>query len=164
MKTLSGIIVLLFAASLCAADVDFSGTWILNEEKSELPEIGRGPGGGRGFTPPDMVITQKKNKITVTRTFTGRDGGERTMETVYDLSGKTTKETTRRGTSKHTAKMDGNVLKIETVRTMERGDEKFEMVRNATWTLADDGKGLVIETSSDSPMGEIKAKAYYNKQ
>lgn len=164
MKVTSVVLVLLLSAALFAADVDFSGSWTFNKDKSEMPEFGGGPG-GRGFTPPDMVVTQKGDKVTVSRTFTGRDGEERKMEDIYDLSGKKTKSEGRRGgKTENTVKMKDGVMNVETVRVFNRQGEEMEMTSTATWQLVDDGKGLVVETVRDTPMGEMKSKAYYDKQ
>jgi hypothetical protein len=170
MKLLSAVLIVLLSVTVFAADVDFSGTWKVDKDKSELPEFqgrqgGEGRGGRGGFTPPDMVVTQKKNKITVTRSMTGRDGEERKMETTYDLSGKMTKEKGRRGgTTEHVAKMKDGAMVVESVMVRERDGQEFEMVTNSTWTLVDDGKGLLVETVRDTPMGEMKSKVYYVKQ
>ncbi len=162
MKFMMLFVVMMLAVGVFAADVDYSGTWAFNKDKSEMPEFG---GQGRGnFTPPDMVVTQKKNKITVERTMTGRDGEERKMETVYDLSGKTTKEKGRRGNTEHTAKMKDGILNIESVRAFSRDGMDMEMVTTSTWTLVDEGKGLLVESVSDTPMGERKMKSYYDKK
>ena len=163
MRMLSLLLVWMLGTSLFAADVDFSGTWAFNKDKSEMPEFGGGRGGGR-FTPSDMVITRKKKKITVERTMTGRNGEERTTKTVYDLSGKTTKEKSRRGTTENVAKLDGEVLNIESVRIMERQGMEMEIHANSTWTLVDDGKGLLIHTVSETPMGKRESKMYYDKK
>ncbi len=168
MKTLSLVFVLMLSAALFAADVDFSGTWNVVKEKSEIPELAGGPGGGRGgrgdFTPPNMVVSQKKNKMTVERTRTGRNGEERKTETIFDLSGKATKEKTRRGAVEHVAHMKEGVLHVETIRVFERQGMEMEMVTTSTWTLVDDGKGLIVESVMQGQMGERKMKTYYAKQ
>jgi hypothetical protein len=167
MRLFSAVFMVLLSVTLFAADVDFSGTWKFDKEKSEIPEFGGGRGGGRdrgNFTPPDMVIIQKKNKITVERTRIGRDGEERKTETVYDLKGKVTKDKSRRGTTEHVAKMKDDVLVIESIRFMEREGQEFEMVTNTNWTLVDDGNGLLIESVTETPMGERTMKTYYAKQ
>ncbi|RQW02541.1 hypothetical protein EH222_13485 [candidate division KSB1 bacterium] len=171
MRLSSILMILLLSAALFAADVDFTGTWKFNEEKSELPEFGGpgGPGGGGprpgAFVAPLMVVTKAENGLTVERTMTGRDGEERKMTSVYDLTGKTTKEEGRRGgVTEHTAKMEDAALKVNSVRVMERDGQEFKMVTNATWTLVDEGKGLLIESVSETPMGERKMKTYYDKQ
>jgi hypothetical protein len=161
------IVTLFFAAALFAVDVDYSGTWKFDKDKSEIPEFGGrpgGPGGRGGMTPPDMVITQKKNVVIVERTMIGRNGEERTTETKYNLTGKVTKEERRRGTTEHKANMKESVLHIESVRIFERDGAEMEMVTKSTWTLVDDGKGLLIESVSETPMGERKMKTYYSKQ
>lgn len=164
MRLLTLAAVLALGTSLLAADVDFSGTWELNRDKSELPEMGeRGPA-ARGFAALKMVITQKENKLTVERTIAGRNGEERTMTIVYDLSGKTTKEEGRRGNTEHTAKMAEQVLNIKSVRAFERDGQEFEMITSSTWTLVDDGKGLVIDSVTETPNGERKIKTYYTKK
>ncbi len=161
MRALSVILIALLTTTLFAADVDLSGTWKLNEDKSELADF---QGRRGGFIAPGMVVKQQQDKLTVERTLTGRDGEERTMETVYDLTGKTTKEEVRRGTTEHTATWEGETLKIKTKRSMQRRGESFDMITHATWTLVDDGKALVIESTSDTPMGEQTYKSYYVKQ
>ena len=176
MKSITLIVTLLLAATVFAADVDFSGTWKFDKDKSEIPEFGGrggdpggagrpgGPEGRGGMTPPDMVITQKKNIVTVERTMIGRNGEERKTETKYDLTGKVTKAKRRRGTTEHVAKMKEDVLHIESVRIFERDGMETEMVTKSTWTLVDDGKGLLIESVTETPMGERKMKTYYSKQ
>lgn len=161
MRVLPVVLFALLSATLFAADVDFSGTWNLNEEKSEIAE---GPGRRAGFFTPTMIVKQEKDKLTVQRTITGRNGEERTMETVYDLTGKPTKEERRRGTTEHTTNWEGEALNIKTERSLERRGESFDMTTHATWTLVDDGKALVIESTSDTPMGERTQKSYYAKQ
>lgn len=161
------VLMLLFSGLLLAADVDFSGTWMLNRDKSEFPEPpqGReGRRGPRGFAAAKMTITQKENTIVVERSFSGRDGEERTMEMEFDLTGKATKEKGRRGTTEHKAKMEGDVLTVESVRFMERQGMEFEIVTNQKWSLVDGGKGLLIESSTETPMGKRESKAYYDKQ
>ena len=155
MKLTTAFLVIILC-SVLAADVDFSGAWSLNTDKSEFPEMSEGQGrGGRGrFAAANMTITQKKNKLTVESKMAGRDGEERVVETEYNLAGKVTKEKGRRGTTEHKATMKGDMLAIESVRFMEREGMEFEIVTMQKWSLTDGGNGLIIESSSETPMGK----------
>jgi hypothetical protein len=165
MRVLTFITMSMLSAALFAADVDFSGTWTLNKDKSEFPEMsqGRGRGGAARFAAANMTITQKKNKMTVERKRVGRDGEERITETKFDFKGKVTKEKGRRGTTEHVAQLKGIVLHVESLRFMERQGQEFEIVTTQKWSLVDGGVGLLIESSSETPMGNRESKAYYDK-
>ena len=165
MRTLT-VFMILLSAAVFAADVDFSGEWVLNQDKSEFPEMSesRGPGDGRRFAAANLTITQKENELTVSRAMIGRSGEERVRETVYDLSGKTTKQEGRRGPTMHTAKVEDNVLHIKSVRAMEREGTAFEIVTTQKWSVVDDGKGLLIESSMESQRGTMESKSYYEKK
>lgn len=124
------------------AQTDFSGTWKLNAEKSEM-----GGGGGRGGgMMAEMVVTQSATELSVTR-------GEQTV--VYKLDGsETTVPGGRGGAATAKARAEGATIVIETTRMMN--DQA--MTTKATWAMVD---GALVVTNS-SPRGETKM--VYEKQ
>ena len=176
-------IALFFACVSLTAQVNFSGTWNLNAEKSQLGggPGGGGPGGGApgGGAPGGgggrmgggpRVITQAGNNLSVETTMRGFDGGEPTkMVTKYTLDGKPT-ENTRTSpmgdmTSKSTAtwSADGKTLNITTTRTFDRNGETTTMTTKDEWSLTD-ANTLSIKSTRTSPNGDRVTTAVYDKK
>jgi len=126
------------------AQTDFSGTWKLNAEKSEMGGGGRGGGRGGGMM-AEMVVKQTATDLSVTR-------GEQTV--VYKLDGSEVTIAGGRGNSQAKAHVEGATIVIETSRMMN--DQT--MTTKATWALVD---GNLVVTNS-SPRGETKM--VYEKQ
>jgi hypothetical protein len=152
--------ILVFAVLLLstAFAADFSGSWTLNREKSEL---GEGPGARMAAT--KMVVEQKENALKIESTRQGRDGGERTRTTEMTLDGAETKSSTNFGESVTTATIEDDVLTIHTTRTFERDGQVNEMKVEQKWTLTEEGKVLIVEQKSNSPWGENEVKLSYDK-
>ena len=140
-----------------AAKPDFSGTWTLNEEKSEFGE-------GRFRPSATMDVKQEKASMTVVRTRTGRDGQEVKMESVYSLDGKETKTEGQRRTTVSTATWsgDGSNLVINSTSSWTREGETYEFKSVETWMLGEGGKNLTIKTNSSSSRGEFSYEAVYD--
>ena len=178
--TLSAMIILAFLAmSLTlngqAGKADFTGTWALNAEKSDM---GGGPGGPPQGQPPqgqgqrmggfgggNFTATQEANLLTVTRTRTNQNGESVTTTSKYTLDGKESINTTGRGESKSTATWaaDGNTLKIATSRTFDMGGESRTMNSTEEWTLTD-AKTLTIKSMMNTPNGERTTAMVYDKK
>jgi dipeptidyl aminopeptidase/acylaminoacyl peptidase len=159
MKILSLTIMLAFIAPVMthaqAGKVNFAGNWVLNAEKSTQPPAG-GQGGGRGFGGGNFVAKQEGTVLTVTRTRTGQDGQVTTTNTIYNLDGKESVNTTGRGDAKSTAKWsaDGKTLTIVTNSTFTGQDGTARtMTATAEWTLTD-AKTLTVKTSRPGQNGE----------
>jgi hypothetical protein len=134
---------------------DFSGTWTMDAAKSDPPPQGRGGGGGGGGT---LTIKQTGTELTVTSE--GRQGPQ-TM--TYKLDGSpSSNEVMGRGgaqTVKSTAKWEGSSLVIETTRDFNGMSITTKEVR----TLGAGGKEMTIESTSQTPQGEMKRKVVYTK-
>ncbi len=148
----------LFASGVFAATPDFSGTWTLNEEKSEIGE-------GRFRPTATLEVNQDKMNLTVVRTRIGRDGEERKRESVYSLDGKETTFEGERRTTVSTAHWseDGKTLKIESKSSWTREGETFESKVVETWMLGDGGKTLSIQSISSSSRGEFSTDLVYDR-
>ncbi len=129
---------------LHAADkTNFTGTWTLNSDKSELGERGRA----------DLMRTvkQEENKLTVESKSTGRDGEERTTTSTYTLDGK---ESVNPGFGNSERKSvvkwieEGKKLSIKTTMEFNRNGESRVFETTETWELSSDGKTLTVISSS----------------
>lgn len=172
MKALKTILTagLIFACMSLTAQVNFSGTWSVNPEKSEFgggPGGGGAPGGRMGGGAP-MIVTQSGNKLSVERTMGGFGGGEATSNvTNYSLDGNPT-ENTRTSpmgemTSKSTAKWSADKKSLTIATTMSF--DGMDMTSTETWKLSADGKTLSVESVRPGfDGGEMKSTMVYDKQ
>jgi hypothetical protein len=141
---------------------DFSGTWNLDESKSEM---GDSPGGrGRRMAINKMNVTQEDNKLTVESFRTNRDGEEISTTDVYTLDGKKCENKSENRTSVSTADWEekGKSLLIITKMTFSRGDRSFTMDSETTWSIAEGN--LILDSVRSTPRGEMKSKLVYTKE
>ena len=127
---------------------DFSGSWTLDQSKSDPPPMrgGGGGGGGRegrgrgGLGGGPQTIKQSGNELSIT---TEGRGGPQTMTYQLDGSESTNKVMGRGGEmeSKSKAHWDGSKLVIETTRDM--GGNMVTVTE--TRTLSSDGKEMTVE-------------------
>ena len=170
---LSAITLLLSAPKLTvlAQGTDFSGTWSLDRESSELPQGrgGRGGGGGRrggggrgGFgavAAETLIITQTATTLTAEQ----QSGGQsRTVE--YALDGSETTVETGNGTLTVSANWDGAVLVTEGTQSLETGRGNFSLEITQRRTLSSDGQTLTIETTRGTPRGDQTFRLVYQKE
>jgi hypothetical protein len=148
----------MLSAKSFAAKPDFTGTWKLNEAKSEIGE-------GRFRPSATLEVKQVQTSLTVARIRTGRDGQERKMESVYSLDGKETKTEGQNRTTVSTAKWaeDGNSLVINSKTSFTREGQTFETKMEETWMLGDKGATLTVKSHSSSSRGESSSTAVYDK-
>jgi len=123
MRPTSRIAALLLAAFVAApalaapalaaqAKPDFSGTWVMVPEKSDLGGM-PSPGGRTD------VIAHQEPKLTIKRTI-----GDATMNLVYAVDGQPWKNTIPQGEVTSTLKWDGDVLVMQSAIALQ-GNERF---------------------------------------
>jgi len=149
----------LLSFTTVADKANFSGSWKLNEGKSELGEFGR-------FIPRKIKTEQKDDAITISKTAASFNGDEVTTTETLTYDGKTT-ETTVFGTAKKKSTVkwsdDGKSMAISYSIDVERDGNTMTFTGTETWSLSDEGK-LVLSTKSVSPQGERNTKAVYDKE
>jgi len=147
-----------FLANAQTVKTNFTGTWAINEEKSNL---GDGPRMGGG----DITAKQDGNILTVERTFTNRDGQTMTSNMKYTLDGKESLNTSQRGDSKSIAawSADGKTLTISTTRTFNMNGETRNIQSVEVWTMIDP-KTINIQSTMTTPNGERKLTMVYDKK
>jgi hypothetical protein len=162
---LMGLFIMIpFAISTHASDVtqpdqtDFSGTWKLDENKSDFGE-------GRHFAAHQLVVTQQDNSLKVERSSTGRDGREFKFTSDYTLDGQQHDLDMGNRTAKVKAdwQNDGKNVQIDTNMKFERNGETNEFHTLENWTLSGDGKTLTIDLKTNSRRGESHQKLIYTK-
>jgi hypothetical protein len=150
----------LFSFSNPVYQTNFSGTWALNEGKSELGQFG-----GRGVA-SKLVIDQKTDGVSVTRHSTMQGQAVVITETMSN-DGKET-ETTLSANAKKKASLkwaaDGQTLTITYSIAFDNNGQTFELKGTETWSLGADGKSLTLQNSLSTPNGDIAVKAAYDKQ
>jgi len=157
-----GLLMMSMAVRLPAEDShpNFSGTWTLDREKSDMGE-GRGGGGRRGgmFAAP-MTVEQNDNSLVVKRKFDVQ-GQERSQELHYTLDGKSNVNEGFRGEVKSTTHWEGSALVTESKSETANGTRETKEVR----PLSEDGQVMTVETTVKGGwFGEGSRKLVYRKQ
>ncbi len=161
MLVLAGILFFLLPgiSALDNANPDFTGKWVLNEEKSTVGER-------MFFAAVEMNVTQDGVILQIDRTRTGRDGQPRTMSEKISANGEKTITERENGSTTSVAEWseDGVFLTINYEIVFNRQGETFTMNRSETWRLDETGRVLTIESSSTSPRGENSVTLVYDKK
>lgn len=171
MKTKhAGLLVLAFlVAGLSPAfpiGTNFSGTWILDKEKSD-PGIGRRKGRGGEARNLNLMleVSQSADELVITRKL---DGGKRKRdrEVRLKLDGTETTNTAMRGRGevKSKARLEGDRLVVENTRPApsRRGDTQIQ--EKEEWSLSSDGRSLTITRTIPSRRGDRLHTQVYTKQ
>src|SRR5512133_2986834 len=151
-KILSLMIMMVFIAPVMVnaqqGKTDFSGNWVMNAEKSSLPQGNNGGNGAQRMGGGNLVVKQEANLLTVDRTRQGRDGQPATTTMKYSLDGKESVNTSPRGDSKSVASWssDGKTLTINTNRNIDMNGQSKTMKTTEVWTLSDAGT-LSVKTT-----------------
>ena len=139
---------------------NFSGTWVLNEGKSELGQMGRA-------APSKIVIDQKTEGISFTKTQTGMDGAANTTTEVMS-EGKESETTVYNGNGKKKSTLnwagDGNTFSVKSNIAVSFNGQSFEITSNESWSLSADGKTLTLANAISTPQGDVSVKCVYDKQ
>lgn len=156
------IVIGLLSVAGFAFATDFSGTWILDKDKS-------------AGLPPNfdqtLKIKQNETQIEVEAVIKGAQG-EQTVRDVYVLGGKEVEfvppvlgsVTARKG--KRTSKLsaEGKVLEVTEEAPVTGPDGEFMLKAKRRWSLSADGKTLTMEMTIDGPTGLLETKRVFVRQ
>jgi hypothetical protein len=164
-KKLMAVVILsaaLVSFSTKADRTNFSGSWALNEGKSDFGER------GARFATKAIKVEQKDDAITIARTTPSFQGGDdvTTTETL-GFDGKEVQGTGFGGSVRKAAlkwATDGQSFSISSTTTGERNGQSFTFTGIETWTLGDGGKSLTVTAVRSSQQGEVTSKAAYDKK
>ena len=160
------------AAPAAAQGTDFSGTWRLDADASELPDFGGGGrgfggggrrqgGGGGGFAggARTLVIVQTPAMMIVEQQ-TARGSRAAT----YRLDGEESTNSGPRGEQTARSRWDGAALVTEGTQSVStpRGDFSLEFTE---WrTLSADGQTMTVESVRSTPRGDIETTLVYRRE
>jgi hypothetical protein len=156
------VIVALLALALAVPSLamaqapNFSGKWIQDMEKSQMPAApgGGGGGGGRGPAGPQtLTYTQTATELTMER-----ETPNGVQKTVYKLDGSPSVNTMGRG-GEVTSKSVWEGAKLVTKYSQTMGENTMEV----TETRYMDGENLVVESVRKSAMGDRTSKMVFKK-
>ncbi len=164
------------AAPVGAQGTDFSGTWSLDADASELPDFGgggrgfggggrrQGGGGRRGALGPGggartLVIVQTAAMMIVEEQS---DRGSRAV--TYRLDGEESTNSGPRGEQTTRSRWDGAALVTEGTQAVStpRGDFSLEFTERRT--LSADGQTLTVEATRSTPRGDIDTTLVYRRE
>ena len=162
------------AAPATAQGTDFSGTWRLDADASELPDVGgrgrlfggrrQGGGGGRGGPglgggARTLVIVQTGAMLIVEQQS---DRGSRAV--TYRLDGEESTNSGPRGEQTTRSRWDGAALVTEGTQSVStpRGDFSLEFTERRT--LSADEQTLTVEATRSTPRGDIDTTLVYRRE
>ena len=138
---------------------DFTGTWTLNETKSDF---GNAP---FRMAASAMTVKQEGNNLTIERTIATPDGQEMKMSGKYTLDGKETENVgmmDMKTKSKVNWAADNKSFTIASVTIFNMNGDSMEMKSTEVWNL--DGNGLKINATNTMPEGDMKTVLIYDKK
>ncbi len=140
------------------APIDVSGTWVLNEDKSELGRM------GAAFAPARLDLAQKGAEVTVRTTRVVEYADDQVTEEKMMLDGTESKSEFMNSPRVSTARVQGNEIHVDSVVTLTWGAPGSKMTTKEVWTLGDGGDRLVIKRHTSSPRGEQEATLIFDRR
>jgi hypothetical protein len=142
---------------------DLSGTWTLDESKSDPAPAGRGGGGGGrggggrgGGTASKLVIKQTAGDLTIERTL---PNGAETV--VLKLDGSESVNKMGMGEGKSKTSWDGNTLVVTTQAQLQTPQGTFDITSKDVYSLQ--GGVLTVTTTRTTGRGDTTRKLVYTK-
>jgi len=150
----------LFAFNTKLEKANFSGTWKLNEGKSDLGRMAN-------FATRTIKADQKEDVIAIDRTAPSFNGEDFTTTESLSFDGKEVESklfgnSTRKSSAKWSE--DGQTLTITYLLNLDFNGNTTEVKGNEVWTLSDDGKTLTVVNTGSSSFGEMTTKSIFEKQ
>jgi hypothetical protein len=153
------------ALTQAQAKPDFSGSWTMNQEKSDPAPArgGGGGGGGRGGGRGGGVAAQMTIKQTPAQLSIDRTMGQGTLTAIYKLDGSESVNTVGAGEAKSKAMWEGAKLVITTAQTLPGRDGGAGINIEVKEIYNLDGGVLTIERTQTTPNGAMTRKLVYDK-
>jgi len=158
-RTVFWAAVCFFSAAVVSSQAkgpDFTGTWLVNAERSGIQE-------GPRFFAGKLGVIQSDSLFILTRTF-DREGEEFSVTDSLVLDGR---ERDLPGMFNSKRKVTASCLQdtvwIKSVIAFDRDGELFEMTSSEKWLLKDEGKTLSMNVTTVSSWGEMVQDLVYDK-
>jgi mannan endo-1,4-beta-mannosidase len=142
-----------------SSKIDFSGEWVLNEEKSSLDNM------GVSGLPYKLIIAQKDNDLSIKKTFIVEFVENKITDENLTLDGKEIKTEifNSPGTKSANWNTGNDTLSIESKASFNRDGKPVQMIVNEKWSSLEHGNHLQINQYSSSFWGERKATLVFDK-
>lgn len=152
-RTILTTLLLLFAVSLSAQMSNFNGTWKINREKSQIPDM---------LYLSQITITVKGDSLITTRTYTSPDYQEYPFTELLTLDDKEVKTVIYEMPRVSKAKKNPDAsIGIESKTTFYGDSGEDNLVAREIWKT--DGKTLTLDHVNQMAGQEFKGVFYYNK-
>jgi hypothetical protein len=153
-KIFYSLVLCLFAFSGMGQDVDFSGTWKLNNEKSVLFEQ-------FSLAPSQLIVTQTADTIVVEK-HGNFQGTEYVSKDKYSLDGKECVNPGMMGSKKTSTAVWSEDKKVLTITGKMPTQDQGEATITEVFQMAD--VNLKVELSASSQMGSMAETYLLDKQ
>lgn len=168
LKILSGLTLVSLAVVLVNAqgNANFSGTWILDKSQSDVSQLMGISEGSENLRDASMtmVIEQQGTSLKVTRILKASREERKEIHT-YKTDGSETTNTGFRGeTVVARAFWEGDKLAVVSTRTLRVLLKDITVESRGVWNLSPDGQILTIAAQVNSPRGEQRVRAVFDKQ
>ena len=145
--------------SVVAQTPDFSGTWRLDTDRSQITAGPGGRGGGRGGgTPGALVITQTATELTMEQSM-----GDQSRTLTYTLEGESSIPAGRGGNMTIASHWDGATLVSEGSQELSFGGGGITIEVRQVRSLSADGQTLTVEVTRTTPRGAFTNTLVYTK-
>ena len=148
--------VLLFSFTKPVYQANFSGTWALNEGKSDLGQF------GARLAATKIVIDQKADGVTTTKTVNGQNGEATITETLTNDGKEVETALSANAKKRSTLKWgaDGNTFAVSYTLSFGQGEFKG----SEDWSMSADGKTMTIKTTVNFNGNDVVTSAVYDKK
>jgi len=139
---------------------DFSGSWVLDEEKSALGRM------GAGFAPARLDVVQHGNDLTIRTTCILEYADDQVTEEKLTLDGAESKSQFMNSPRVTTARIsaDGRQLKVDSTVSLVWGPPGSKMTVTDIWQLDAHGDALSIQRSTTSFMGQQNMTLVFDRR
>jgi|CZKI01.1.fsa_nt_gi mannan endo-1,4-beta-mannosidase len=129
---------------------DFSGSWVLDEDRSEFGRM------GAGFAPARLDVVQSGNALSIKTTRIVESADDQVTEERLTLDGAESKSEFMNSPRVTTARLTeaGDAVQIESVVTFARAQPGSKMTTKDTWRFMDGGRRLSIQRLTNGFRGE----------
>jgi mannan endo-1,4-beta-mannosidase len=141
------------------APADFSGIWVLDEQKSDLGRM------GAAMAPARLEVAEHGSDLSIKTTRVVEYADDQVTEEKMTLDGSETKSEFMSSPRVTTAVLadGGNEVVIDSVVTFTFGAPGAKMTSKDTWTLLDGGRTLSIQRHVSSTRGEQNMTMVFRK-
>jgi hypothetical protein len=153
LLTLAIAAALTCTAAVAADKPDFSGSWKLNNAKSDFGPMPQGP------DKFERKVDHKDPEMKVSTTQ-AMQGNERTSDSAYTIDGKEHDVQMGPATAKVTATWKDSTLEVIAKREIQGN----AITSAEKWSLSPDGKILTVDSNITTSQGEFKLKFVLDKQ